>query len=145
MNNNGFIKICKDFIIKIDKEYPIKLAYLFGSRAKGTENAMSDVDIALIFNNTYDAMDEIFIRGYIIEKGKSYFNLEVDVVQLNKASLALKYEVIKDGIIIKDTDDGTRAEFESLALREYFDFRYYADIYNESMIRDIKDRTYFGG
>lgn len=145
MNNNNFVKLCKEFIIKIDKKYPIKFAYLFGSRAKKTENTMSDIDIALMFNNRYDAMDEVFIRGYIIEEGKSYFNLEVDIVPLDKASLALKYEVIKDGIIIKDTTDAARAEFESLALREYFDFRYYADIYNESMIRNIKDRKYMGG
>ncbi len=145
MNNNDFVMLCKEFIIKIDKKYPIKFAYLFGSRAKKTENAMSDIDIALMFNNRYDAMDEVFIRGYIIEEGKSYFNLEVDIVPLDKASLALKYEVIKDGIIIKDTPDAARAEFESLALREYFDFRYYADIYNESMIKNIKDRKYMGG
>lgn len=145
MNNNDFVKLCMEFIIKIDKKYPIKFAYLFGSRAKKTENAMSDIDIALMFNNKYDAVDEVFIRGYIIEEGKSYFNLDVDIVPLDKASLALKYEVIKDGIIIKDSTDAARAEFESLALREYFDFRYYADIYNESMIRNIKSKKYIGG
>lgn len=145
MNNNDFIEFCKDFIKKIDRKYPIKLAYLFGSRAKGTENAMSDIDIALMFNNSYYAMDEAFVRGYIIEEGKSYFNSEVDIVSLDKTSLALKYEVIKDGVILKDTVDSTRADFESLALREYFDFRYYAETYNESMIRDIKNRKYIGG
>ena len=36
-------------------------------------------------------------------------------------------------------DSRKRAEFESLALREYFDFRYYSKIYNKAMIEAIKE------
>ncbi len=54
----------------------------------------------------------------------------------DSASLLLKYEVIKTGIPLKESKK--RAAFESLALREYFDFRYYAEIYNEAMIESIQ-------
>jgi uncharacterized protein len=145
MINQEFICQCKNFIEKIDSKYPIKLAYLFGSRAKGTENSMSDVDIAIIFKNSYSKMDLVIARGDIIEEGKAFFMLDIDVVSLDDASITLKHEVIKNGIIIKDTTDAARAEFESITLREYFDFKYYSDIYNESMIKNIKDRKYFGG
>lgn len=145
MIKQEFIYQCKNFIEKIDAKYPIKLAYLFGSRATGTENLMSDVDIAIIFKNSYSNMDRVMARGDIIEEGKAFFKLNVDVISLDNASITLKHEVIKNGIIIKDTTDAARAEFESITLREYFDFKYYSDIYNESMIKNIKSGKYFGG
>ncbi|SCX92527.1 hypothetical protein SAMN03080606_00496 [Alkaliphilus peptidifermentans DSM 18978] len=68
--------------------------------------------------------------------GMKYFQRKLDVVSLNSATPLLKYEVVRKGILLKESK--RRAEFESLALREYFDFRYYAEAYNKAMIEAIK-------
>lgn len=143
MINQEFMNHCKNFIQKIENKYPVKFAYLFGSRASGVENSMSDVDIAVMFDKNYSKMDDVMARGDIIEEGKAFFKLDVDVISLNNAAITLKYEVVKNGAVIKDTVDAARAEFESLTLREYFDYKYYSDIYNDYMIKNIKNGTYF--
>jgi hypothetical protein len=81
-------------------------------------------------------VEEVFARGNLIELGKEIFKLDIDVVFLNQDTPLLKYEVIKDGTIIKDNEE--RAEFESLSIREYFDFKYYSDYYDECMLNYLR-------
>lgn len=131
-----------EFIKIIDKLYKIKFAYVFGSVARGEEGKLSDIDIAVYFEKSYTPMQDAFIRGDIIERGKETFHKDMDVVSLNKATPFLKYEIVREGVVVKDHDE--RATFESLALREYFDFKHYSDIYNEAIIESIKNETYLG-
>lgn len=140
---DNIINKAKRFIEDINKKYKIKFVYIFGSQATGKATENSDIDIALYFEEDYLPMEEAFIRGDIIEDGKAFFKKDVDVVALNNASLLLKYQIIHDGIVIKDND--YRADFESLSLREYFDFKYYSDIYDNAMIERIRKGEYFGG
>lgn len=137
------INKAKNFIEEINKKYKIKFAYIFGSQATGKATENSDIDIALYFEEDYPPLDEAFIRGEIIEDGKAFFRKDTDIVSLNNASLLLKYQIIHDGIVIKDNDD--RSNFESLSLREYFDFKYYSDIYDNAMIERIRKGEFFGG
>lgn len=134
------IKLIK-FIYDISQRYEIKFAYLFGSRAREDNKNNSDIDIAIAFEENYDPMKEAFVRGDIIEDGRTYLGMPVDVVSLNSAPLILKYEIVKEGLILKDNDE--RASFESLVLREYFDFKYYSDIYDQAIINSIKTGDYF--
>lgn len=46
--------IILDYVQEVKKQYPIKLAYLYGSHARGTANDYSDIDVAFIV----DPMDE---------------------------------------------------------------------------------------
>lgn len=140
---NDIINKAKVFISNMKDKYNIKFAYIFGSQATGKASKNSDVDIAVYFGKSYEAMEEVFIRGDIIEEGKAFFKKDIDVVSLNNASLLMKYEIIHDGIVIKDDDE--RTNFESLALREYFDFKYYSDIYDDAVIKKIKQGKVFGG
>lgn len=132
-----------EFINKIDSQYKIKFAYLFGSLARGEANNNSDIDIAIYFETEYSDLEDAYSRGAIIESGRAFFNKPVDIVSLNKVQLLLKYEIIKNSIILKDSDE--RGSFESLALREYFDYKYYSDVYNEIMVDNIRKGKYFGG
>lgn len=129
------------FIDDISIKYKIKFAYLFGSRARGNNKNNSDIDIALFFEEDYDSLEEVLIRGNISEDGIAFFNMPFDVISLNNAPLLLKYQIVKEGIILKDDYD--RSTFESLVLREYFDFKYYSDIYDEAIINSIKAGDYF--
>lgn len=141
--NKEIENLAVQFIHKINNKYKIKFAYLFGSFAYGKENNNSDLDLAIFFQESYSEFDDLLIRGEIIEEGKAFFNKDVDIVSLEKASTLLRYEVVKQGIVLKDHED--RAEFESLSLREYFDFQYYSNIYNKAIVDSIKKGSYFGG
>ena len=140
-----YIDKIRKFIREVNKNYPIIFGYLFGSRANGTYNSMSDVDIALMFEKDYSDTEDIFTRGDIIEIGQKFFKESIDVVNLKKAPLILKYSIVHEGIVIKDEGSGQRADFESLTLREYFDFQYYSQYYNGAVIERIKQGNYFRG
>lgn len=114
----------------------INFAYIFGSYARGEQKENSDIDIAIMPQKSYEAIEEVFIRGSLIEIGKEVFKKNVDVVFLNTDSIFLKYEIIRDGIIIKDSID--RISYESLVMREYLDFKYYSDYYNEVVLNSMK-------
>ena len=42
------IDAARDFVRQVSAKYPVKAAILFGSRARGTHHAHSDVDIAVL-------------------------------------------------------------------------------------------------
>lgn len=121
------------FLQEAEKICKINFAYIFGSYALGEQNESSDIDIAIMPNLTgIDKQSELFMRGNLIELGKSIFKKDVDIVFLNIDSVFLKYKIVYEGIVIKDSDD--RISFESLTLREYFDFQYYSNYYNKQML-----------
>lgn len=142
MTANEFIEKLKKFISEIDVNHPIELAYLFGSFARGTQNDESDIDLAVLFKNKHSDIEEITIRGELSDRGEFILGRKVDIVSLEKAPLLLKYEIVKDGVVLKDSSE--RGNFESLVLREYFDFKYYSEIYNKAVIESIKSKDYFG-
>ncbi|SCX92331.1 type VII toxin-antitoxin system MntA family adenylyltransferase antitoxin [Alkaliphilus peptidifermentans] len=136
MGKEGLLEKLDEFLDQINQQYPIEFAYLFGSFATEKYNKESDIDIAIMFQEKYESKREVIIKGNIIDMGMKYFQRKLDVISLNSATPLLKYEVVRKGILLKESK--RRAEFESLALREYFDFRYYAEAYNKAMIEAIK-------
>lgn len=136
MEKKDLLEKLDEFLDEINKQYPIAFAYLFGSFATETYNKESDIDIAIMFQERYESTKEVIVKGNIIDLGMKCFQRKLDIISLYSAAPLLKYEIVKKGIPIKESKK--RSEFESLALREYFDFRYYAGIYNKAMIESIK-------
>lgn len=108
----------------IFRAYPeIKLAYIFGSRANGQEGPLSDYDFAVYF----DLKDKIRmsdIRFKLLDQlGRELKTDKIDLVILNMTeSPELKYNIIKDGIIIYEVEP-YKLLFEPRVLNEYFDFK----------------------
>lgn len=143
MENSKIIAKAQKYLEDISIKYPIELAYVFGSVSVNQNNAMSDIDIGVKFKNKYTDLEDALIRGEIIDKGEAVLKMPVDVVSLDKASVFLKYQIVKDGKVLIDSEN--RATIESLILREYFDFKYYSDIFDEALIKSLKEETYSGG
>ena len=51
------VNIARKYISYIPKEMTVKTAYLFGSYAKGNQSDDSDIDVAVIIDNTDDIFD----------------------------------------------------------------------------------------
>ena len=98
----------------------ILFAYLFGGLARGKPLPLSDVDIAVYLRETVDLFEKkLEILGkltYLLETD------EIDLVMLNEAPLTLRMKVLENKRIIVDNDPFLRHEYESLTMREYFDF-----------------------
>lgn len=98
------------------KESSIKLAYLFGSHASGTEGPISDYDIAVLFTKmvtpekTYELARKV---------ATLFMTDRMDIVVLNCAPIELKSAVIATGAVIYEADPVARVEFEATTLSLY--------------------------
>ena len=98
----------------------VVFAYLFGSMARKTSSPLSDVDIAVYFDDTSDFSNEkMDLIGNLMNELEMD---EIDVVVLNNASLPLMARVLERNEILIDREPFRRQVFESLILRQYFDF-----------------------
>lgn len=98
----------------------VVFAYLFGSLARKTSSPLSDVDIGVYLKDTSDPTNEkLDLMGSLM--GQLEMD-EVDVVVLNNAPLPLTARVLERNEILIDRDPFRRQAFESLILRQYFDF-----------------------
>jgi predicted nucleotidyltransferase len=98
----------------------IDFAYLFGSFGKGKPLPLSDVDIAIYLKEPVDVQEKrMEILGVLVDLLKTD---EIDLVILNRAPLTLRKKVLDSKKVIVDNNPFLRHQYESLTMREYFDF-----------------------
>jgi predicted nucleotidyltransferase len=100
---------------------PLVFAYLFGGAAKERLTPLSDVDVAVYLA---PAADPVVATLQAIEAVVRHLATDdVDLVVLNSAPTALVGRVLTSRRVILDRDPFLRHRFESLAAREFADFR----------------------
>lgn len=102
----------------------VRLAYVFGSQIKGTQRKDSDLDIAVKYAPSLDEMAREHVRREIIVAlGEKLGPLgeKADVVDLERASSALAFKVIKEGHCAIAKDAKERVNFEVRIIRRYDD------------------------
>ena len=98
----------------------ITFAYLFGSLAKRRRTPLSDVDIAVYLSEGDDTVErKMQILGKLMQILETD---EIDLVILNTAPLTLRMKILEDKKVIVDNDPFLRHSYESITMREYFDF-----------------------
>jgi uncharacterized protein len=100
----------------------VRLAYLFGSRARQQQRPDSDFDIAVLLTETAAAAD----RGRILRElaaslGRVVAATLVDLVVLNDAPPLLRHRVLRDGILLMERAPEDRVRFARRTLRDYQD------------------------
>lgn len=93
----------------------LQAVYLFGSRARGDAADRSDFDVAVLTKVPLDKLR----RWEVQERLASVLHADVDLVDLRAASTVLRVQVLKDGLVLKDSDLKARAEFEMYTLSDY--------------------------
>lgn len=106
------------------KHTAVKLAYFFGSRAKGEGGVLSDFDFAVYLDGkSAKEMQKIKLRLYT-ELSRVLKTDKIDIVILNLSKNSeLKYNIITDGKLIFEREP-FRVLVEPKILNEYFDFHY---------------------
>jgi hypothetical protein len=59
----------------------------------------------------------------------------LDIVFLDKASLALQYDAIKDGKIIFEEDPKSTADYENRVINQYLDFKPVLDMFDRATMK----------
>jgi len=103
-------------------QHPVRLAYLFGSQAAGHTHPESDVDVAVLLNESLRADERFAERLTLIGQLSGIFRTDnVDVVILNDAPPLLAYEVLRGGMLLYCTDERACVEFQVRTCRTYED------------------------
>lgn len=93
--------------------------WLFGSEARGTARTGSDVDLAVLGQAPFDAV-QIFDLG--LELGV-LAGRDVDLVDLRRLPVVLQKEVLVGGKLVSPIDAAACAAFESESIAKYVAFR----------------------
>ena len=114
---------------------PVRVAYLFGSHARGEASQLSDVDVALLAPDLAP-QDRLDLRIRVIGRLSSAARIpDLDVIVLDESPLTLTGRVVRDGIVIYSVNEPLRAAYESRTFREFIDFSLLADEIDLEMLR----------
>ena len=102
----------KDFLI--EKLSPT-LIVLFGSAAKGTDRANSDIDVAFLSKNHVDVYETFMVAQELA----SLLNKDVDLVDLRKASTVFQFQIISAGQTIYSSNENERMSYEMKTYKMY--------------------------
>lgn len=118
----------------------IAAAYLFGSRARGTDRPGSDYDFAILLN------DERLQRktSYYLSRLEETLGTDrIDLLFLNTVrDPVLLRETVLLGICFHTRDATLRSSFERRALREYEDMRTFREVQARALREHIREGTF---
>ena len=116
-------------------ERNVVFAYLFGSQARGKVGPLSDIDIAVCFDETVTCDDRFDLRLEVLGELTDLLKTDnVDVVVLNDAPPLLAHRILKEGVLLFSKDDKVRVEFETKAVLRYLDWKPYIEKYTRQAL-----------
>lgn len=117
------------------ERYPeIRVAAVFGSVARGDVRASSDVDLALLLSPGTLDMPQTIEADLARATGR-----EVDFVYLDTAPPLLRFEIARDGVLLRgDHDDWV--DFRTRAMIDWWDWAPTARIIEETAIQRLREK-----
>jgi predicted nucleotidyltransferase len=109
----------------------VMAAYLFGSVARGTSDAASDVDVGIVL----DQPPPLTLAGLPLDletELERLLGVPVQVVALHHAPADLVHRVLRDGKLLVDRNPSARIRFEVRARNEFFDLKPILDRYRSA-------------
>ena len=113
----------REVVPSVMAQYPVDVAYVFGSVARGTVTPFSDVDVALVLCESLLPYERLNLELRIeaaIEDASGLVGL--DVRAINEAPLLVRGEIVQEGIRLYERDHARRVAFEIETRKRYFDF-----------------------
>ena len=105
----------KELIVRLLNEHlqDLRLVYLFGSVANGSDCSDSDIDIAVLCLRPIDTVE----RWNLSQKLSVNLDRDVDLIDLASCSTVMSHQVLSSGKLL--FDDGFSAEFEVVSMSMY--------------------------
>ena len=113
--------------------------YLFGSAAKGKENIYSDIDVAVLYDNSVSTSEYADKQIAVSVELSRLLNRDVDAIILNQASPYLKFQIFRDGSRVYENPKRSDRAFEAHSIIEYFDFLPIKNLLESALIKRLKE------
>jgi predicted nucleotidyltransferase len=105
--------------------------YLFGSRARHSERASSDVDVAVLLS--HDPPRTLEGLGLDLAADlEHHLGKPVDLIIMNRAPVDLVHRILRDGRLIVERDRSARIRFVVRARNAWFDLKPILDEYRRT-------------
>ncbi|BBB93531.1 type VII toxin-antitoxin system MntA family adenylyltransferase antitoxin [Methylomusa anaerophila] len=101
----------------------VRVVWLFGSFAQGTARKDSDIDFAVLFEQSLSPEERFSLRLELMDKIEGLTNIRADVIDMESAPVFLQHQVRKTGRVVVEKDRERRIVFDVRSRREYFDFQ----------------------
>lgn len=125
----------------LHKQEYVKLAYLFGSAAKGNRGKLSDVDLAVFLDESLNKKERFSRQLDLISELTGILKTDnVDLVIMNDAPISLKYEIIKANHPLLVRNNSEKIGLEHAILSEYLDRRYYEKRWTADFLRKVAEK-----
>ncbi len=124
---------------KVLVNYPVEIAYLHGSVARGTPLPTSDIDIALVLSESLPPYERLMLElaiQAVLEDACHLANL--DVRSINHAPIMAQGPIVQEGILLYSRDKARRVAFEVLTRSKYFDYRPAAEWMQQAFLDYIR-------
>jgi predicted nucleotidyltransferase len=118
----------------------VRLAVLFGSIARGKAEPESDVDVGVLLEpDSPDARSRVEA-----ELGNAVGDREVDVIFLKDAPPLLRFEVARDGVVLRQDQDGLWTDFKARAMIDWWDWEPIASRIEAALIERLRRKVEHG-
>jgi hypothetical protein len=124
----------------------VRLAFLFGSRARGRAREDSDFDMAVLLDESAARADRgSTLRRLAARLGREVSSTLIDLVILNDAPALLRHRVLRDGILLVQRAPEERVRFTVETIRDYQDGCIRREEHTRRRIGGWKAKTFHGG
>ena len=128
----------RDRLSRVFERRGVVLAYLFGSRARGTAREDSDYDFAVLLpRDDVDVVEEVALALELAEE-LGVPPDKVDVVVLNKADPGLVARVLREGKLLYARSEGERRRWERRTLLELLRLSDLTAVYAARALKRVK-------
>ena len=137
--NGGIFKIRESLQALSRDHREITAIYLFGSTATGKAGPLSDVDVAVLLDESRLKPERGFgLQAALISDAMhACRRLDVDVVLLNYATPLLAYEVVREGKVLFERNRDARVAFEARAVGHYLDLKPFYQVQRSYLKRQL--------
>jgi predicted nucleotidyltransferase len=114
----------------------VRLAVLFGSAARGTDNARSDVDLGVFLEE-----DDPSQLWPIDVAAAGAVRRTIDLVDLRRAPPLLRFAVARDGRPLIEREEGEWPRFKARAMLDWWEWAPYARRFNALAAQRLREEV----
>lgn len=118
----------------VERIVEVRLAVLFGSRARGRAFRQSDVDLLVDLQPDTDAA-----RRRVQSALGQAVRSDLDLVHAADAKPLLRFEIARDGILVMEREPGAWTDFKTQAMLDWWDWAPYARRIHAAAVKRLRE------